>query len=74
VVETGCMYTPNGKYSKETSRKGQVRNRPMRRRPSGTGLNACATGYYSAVACFTANQAYRTKSRVMWDKKWDLTA
>ena len=31
-------------------------------------------GYYSAVACFMANQAYRTKSRVMWDKKWDLPA
>jgi predicted dehydrogenase len=30
------------------------------------------TGYYSAIACFMANQAYRTRSRVVWDPKWGL--
>ncbi|MBI4889370.1 MAG: hypothetical protein HY821_02015, partial [Acidobacteria bacterium] len=29
-------------------------------------------GYYSAVACYMANQALRTKSRVVWDRRWDL--
>jgi predicted dehydrogenase len=32
------------------------------------------TGYYSAIACFMANQAYRTRSRVVWDPKWGLPA
>jgi len=31
-------------------------------------------GYYSAIACFMANQAFRTNSRVVWDKSWDLPA
>ncbi len=31
-------------------------------------------GYYSAVACFMANQAFRTRSRVVWDSRWDLPA
>ncbi len=31
-------------------------------------------GYYSTVACFMANQAYRTQSRVVWDSVWDLPA
>jgi predicted dehydrogenase len=29
-------------------------------------------GYYSAVACFMANQAYRTRSRVVWNNDWNL--
>lgn len=29
-------------------------------------------GYFSAMACFMANQAYRTRSRVAWDRAWDL--
>lgn len=31
-------------------------------------------GYYSSMACFMGNQAYRTKSRVVWDDKWNLPA
>jgi predicted dehydrogenase len=31
-------------------------------------------GYYSSVACFMGNQAFRTRSRVVWDAKWDLRA
>jgi len=31
-------------------------------------------GYYSAMACFMANQAFRTRSRVTWDPEWDLPA
>ncbi len=29
-------------------------------------------GYYSSVACFMANKAYNTKSRVVWDPQWAL--
>jgi predicted dehydrogenase len=31
-------------------------------------------GYYSSMACFMGNQAYRTKSRITWDGAWDLPA
>jgi predicted dehydrogenase len=31
-------------------------------------------GYYSTMACFMGAQAYRTRSRVTWDSKWDLPA
>ena len=31
-------------------------------------------GYYSAVACFMANQAFQKKTRIVWDKKWALPA
>lgn len=31
-------------------------------------------GYYSAVACFMGNLAYRRRMRVPWDNKWDLPA
>jgi hypothetical protein len=27
---------------------------------------------YSTVACYIANQAFRTKSRVTWNPEWDL--
>lgn len=32
------------------------------------------TGYYSAIACFMCNQAYRTQSRVVWNPEWSLPA
>jgi predicted dehydrogenase len=31
-------------------------------------------GYWSAMACFMGNQALRTRSRVVWDEKWNLPA
>jgi predicted dehydrogenase len=31
-------------------------------------------GYYSSMACFMGAMAYRTKSRVEWDRKWELSA
>lgn len=31
-------------------------------------------GYWSSMACFLGNQAYRTKSRVVWNPEWDLPA
>ncbi len=29
-------------------------------------------GHYSAAACYMANQALRTRSRVVWDKAWNV--
>jgi len=31
-------------------------------------------GYYSSMACFMGNLAYRRRMRVPWDNKWDLPA
>jgi hypothetical protein len=28
--------------------------------------------YYSTVACFMANRAFQTRSRVVWDPKWEV--
>ncbi len=30
--------------------------------------------YYSTMACFMVNEAYRTRSRVTWNRKWNLEA
>jgi predicted dehydrogenase len=30
-------------------------------------------GHYSAAACYMANTALRTKARVAWDPKWEIT-
>ena len=32
------------------------------------------TGYYNAMACFMGNLAYQTRSRVVWQKAWDVPA
>jgi hypothetical protein len=29
--------------------------------------------YYSTLACFMANRAFQTRSRVVWDAKWELS-
>ena len=29
-------------------------------------------GYYSSIACYMANRAFQTKSRVTWDSRWDI--
>jgi predicted dehydrogenase len=79
----GYEYVPNGKFSKEPECKV-----PMKATNAETILPnwlECIRdrkktvaneeeGYYSAVACFMANQAFRTKSRVVWDRAWDLPA
>ncbi len=83
VADIGYRYVPNGKFSHEPAaavpakpanaetilRDWLERMRDRKR----TAANE-DEGYYSAVACFMANQAFRTKSRVVWDKQWDLPA
>lgn len=81
--EIAWRYTPNGKFSKEPASKGPgtgasaegivkdwlacIRDRKM---PVANEEE----GYYSSVACAMAATAYRTKSRVVWNPKWDLPA
>jgi predicted dehydrogenase len=81
VRDTGYTYTPNGKFSKEPPAtvpgvpanaenilKNWLECIRDRKRPVANEEE----GYYSAVACFMANRAYRTRSRVVWDKDWNL--
>ena len=81
--EVGYIYTPNPKFSKEPPARApaQPANAEAilqnwldcirdRKKPVANEEE----GYYSSVACFMANQAYRTRSRVVWDKRWDLPA
>ena len=78
---SGYEYVPNGRFSKEPGAKV-----PMPATNAETilpdWLECIRTrakpvaneeeGYYSSVACFMANRAFNTKSRVVWDPKWDL--
>jgi predicted dehydrogenase len=79
--DLGYEYTPNPKNTQAPPAKGpgspfsagplvrhwleciRTRNKPVSNE---------VTGYYSAMACFMCNQAYRTRSRVVWDSRWDL--
>ncbi len=83
VRDVGYVYTPNDKFSKEPpatvpakSANAEVILRDWldcirdRRKPVANEEE----GYYSAMACFLGNQAYRTRSRVVWKSEWDLPA
>lgn len=83
VTDIGYRYIPNGRFSKElavavpaksanaeTILRDWLDRMRDRKRPAANEVE----GYYSAVACFMANQAYQTKSRVSWDNQWDLPA
>ncbi len=81
--EFGYEYAPNKKFSNTppatapgtpNSAEGNVKNwlecMRTRRKPVADAVD----GYYSSIACFMANQAWRTKSRVVWDPQWNLPA
>jgi predicted dehydrogenase len=80
---SGYEYIPNAKFSKEPAVKVPMpaTNAEMIlpewlesiRTRKKTVANE-EEGYYSAVACFMANRAYNTKTRVVWNPKWDLPA
>jgi predicted dehydrogenase len=79
----GYSYTPNNANSKVPAGKGEgtaaLANNLLKnwleciRDRKRTAANE-DEGYYSAVTCYMINEAYRTKSRVLWDKRWDLPA
>jgi predicted dehydrogenase len=81
VQKIGYQYTPNDKFSKapaETapgtgaSAENLVRNWVECIRTRQQPVASAEEAYYSTMACFMAAQAFRTQSRVVWDRKWDL--
>ncbi len=80
---SGYEYVPNGKFSKEAAVKVPMPATNAERilpnwlecmRTRHKAICNEEEGYYSAVACFMANKAYNTRTRVVWDRKWDLPA
>ncbi len=83
--DVGYIYTPNDKFSKEPAKTAAAPKANVNAENILKNWLDCIRdrkktvaneeeGYYSAVACFMVNQAYRTKTRVPWQSKWDLPA
>jgi len=81
VQKIGYQYTPNNKFSQEppytgpgsgASAEGMVRNWVECIRTRQQPVAGAEEAYYSTMACFMAAQAFRTQSRVVWDRRWDL--
>jgi predicted dehydrogenase len=77
------VYEPNGKFSKTPAAKGDGAPpdaTPMLRdwfdciRSRRRTIANEEVAYYSTMACFMVNQAFRTQSRVAWDNRWNLPA
>ncbi|MEK7406903.1 MAG: Gfo/Idh/MocA family oxidoreductase [Acidobacteriota bacterium] len=81
TVKEALEYTPNGKFSKapaarsdgsEPSAASMLKNWleciRTRQKPIANEEEA----YWSTMACFMCNHAFRTASRVTWDNKWNL--
>lgn len=83
IQDYGYIYTPNTKFSKEppaavrfqpANAENVLRDWLDRIRDRKRTMANEEEGYYSSVACFMAAQALRTRSRVAWDRRWDLPA
>jgi predicted dehydrogenase len=81
VQDTAWQYTPNTTNTQEPVAKGpgkgataayNLRNWVECIRSRQRSVCNEEVAYYSTMACFMAAQAYKTKSRVVWDKTWDL--
>lgn len=83
IAKDSLDYTPNDRFSRmpATRSDGSAPTaEPMlrnwiecirsRKRPIANEEDA----YWSTMACFMANQAMRTRSRVVWDEKWNPPA
>ena len=82
-TEKSWAYEPNGAHSQAPAMGGDGARptaEPMLRnwidciRTRGKTIANEEVAYYSTVACYMVLEAYRTKSRVVWNKKWDLPA
>jgi len=83
IQDIGYEYTPNTKFSKALPAKaigGHQSAEPLLRnwldciRTRQRTVANEVEAYYSTMACFMANQSYRTQSKVVWDSVWDLPA
>ena len=81
VRDVGYTYTPNTKFSQEPAASAPgtqavadniIKNWLACIRDRKKPVANEEEGYYTSVACFMANRAFQTKSRIVWDKKWDL--
>jgi len=73
VPNTGISKTPAAKGpGTEQSPENNLRNWLECMRTRQTPVSNAVVAYYSTMACFMANRAYNTKSRVEWDPAWDL--
>jgi hypothetical protein len=58
----------------EQSPENNLRNWLDCIRTRQTPVSNAEVAYYSTMACFMANRAYNTRTRVEWDRGWDLPA
>ncbi|MBI5085118.1 MAG: Gfo/Idh/MocA family oxidoreductase [Acidobacteria bacterium] len=81
VVDKGWDYTPNKKFSAEPKAQGPgtgATAEPLLRnwleciRSRKMPVANVEEAYFSSVACYMANRAYQTRSRVVWDPKWNI--
>ncbi|MFB3829658.1 MAG: Gfo/Idh/MocA family protein [Bryobacteraceae bacterium] len=81
TIKDALEYTPNQKFSKTAAAKSDgsaASAAPMLRnwleciRTRQKTIANEEEAYYSTMACFMGNQAFRTQSRVVWDKRWDI--
>ena len=81
--DTAFEYVPNKKFSRTPAGKGpgtsqtaeyNLRNWLECIRTRQKSVSNEEVAYYSTMACFMANQAYKTRSRIEWDPAWDLPA
>lgn len=75
VPNTGISKTPAAKGpGTEQSPENNLRNWLDCIRTRQTPVSNAEVAYYSTMACFMANRAYNTRTRVEWDRGWDLPA
>ncbi|MCC7153949.1 MAG: Gfo/Idh/MocA family oxidoreductase [Bryobacterales bacterium] len=83
IQQTGYVYTPNARFSKVPAESGGgtpasaanvLQNWLDCIKSRKKTIANEEEGYWSAMACFLAAQAFRTRTRVNWDPKWDLPA
>lgn len=83
TIPDALEYTPNDRFSKAPAAKSDgsaASAEPMLRnwieciKSRKKTIANEEEAYYSTMACFMGAQAYRTRSRVVWDDKWNLPA
>jgi predicted dehydrogenase len=81
VQDLGYEYVPNARFSKEPAFKGPgtgaaatnilknwIECLKSRQKP----IVNVEAAYYTSTACYMAMQAFRTQSRVVWRREWDI--
>jgi len=81
TVKEALQYTPNNRFSKApaaitdgspASAAPMLQNWLECIRTRQQTIANVEEAYYSTMACFMGNQAFRTQSRVVWDPAWNI--